>query len=85
MTDITKAKLKWRCYRGMLELDLLLMKFFDQCFDQLSAEQRDAFELLLKEDDPDLFAWLMGHQSVEKQELQEIVTLIQRAVSPSSI
>jgi antitoxin CptB len=80
MTELTKAKIKWRCHRGMLELDLLLMAFFDKHFDSLNDEQRLAFEQLLNEDDPDLFAWLMGHQEVENEEIKEIVSIIQHRV-----
>ena len=56
-----KARIKWACRRGMLELDVVRMPFFEECFDALSeSEQRD-FVSLLESDDPDLFTWIMGH------------------------
>ena len=56
-----KARIKWACRRGMLELDVLVMPFFDECFDQLSVLEQQHFIRLLECDDPDLFTWMMGH------------------------
>ena len=28
-----RARVKWACRRGMLELDVLVMPFFEECFD----------------------------------------------------
>ena len=71
-----KAKLKWACRRGMLELDVLFMPFVDEAYDQLTAEQKVTFERLLAGDDPDLFAWFMGHQECKDAELNAMVQLI---------
>ena len=76
MDTINKSKLRWRCHRGMLELDLILMKFLDEAFDTLTHEEQMCFEQLLKEPDPDLYAWLMGFQSVNKKDFVKIVDLI---------
>ncbi|SHO57134.1 FAD assembly factor SdhE [Vibrio quintilis] len=60
-TNEEKARIKWACRRGMLELDVVIMAFYDECFDKLKeSEQRD-FVSLLECDDPDLFSWIMGH------------------------
>ena len=67
------ARLKWACRRGMLELDVLFMPFVEEAFDDLSDEQKLVFERLLTCDDPDLFAWFMGHQSCEDPELADMV------------
>lgn len=56
-----KARIKWACRRGMLELDVILMPFFEACFDDLTASEQQDFVALLACDDPDLFAWFMGH------------------------
>lgn len=47
----------------MLELDVLIMPFFDACFDDLTPSQQQDFVTLLECDDPDLFMWLMGKGS----------------------
>lgn len=56
-----KPRIKWACRRGMLELDVIIMPFFEECFDTLSAQEQQDFVMLLECDDPDLFSWLMKH------------------------
>lgn len=57
-----KNRLRWACRRGMLELDVLFMPFVEDAYDDLTEEQQEQFRVLLTCDDPDLFAWFMGHQ-----------------------
>lgn len=72
----SKPKLKWACRRGMLELDVLFEPFVDEAYDALTTQQKAAFQRLLTCEDPDLFAWFMGHQKCEDQELSDMVQLI---------
>lgn len=74
------ARLKWACRRGMLELDVLLMPFVDEAFADLSFEDQELFERLLTSDDPDLYAWFMGHQECEDSELARMVDIIIKRV-----
>ena len=67
------GRLKWACRRGMLELDVLFMPFAENGFDGLSAQQQEVFERLLTCDDPDLYAWFMGHQTCDDQELGQMI------------
>lgn len=55
-------RLRWRCRRGLLELDLWLARFAETGLSQLSDEECSAFEALLEEADADLLAWLEGRQ-----------------------
>jgi antitoxin CptB len=71
-----KARLRWACRRGMLELDLILIPFFDRYFDALSPEMQSTFEQLLTEADPDLFQWFMGYGVPEDPALVTIVSYI---------
>lgn len=71
-----KNRLRWACRRGMLELDVLFMPFVEEAYDDLNAEQQAAFRRLLTCDDPDLFAWFMGHQKCEDAELKGMVDYI---------
>ena len=77
MTEIhNKARIRWACRRGMLELDVLFMPFVDEAFDSLSVQQQAVLQRLLEADDPDLFAWFMGHQECKDPELKLMVQLI---------
>lgn len=75
-TSRDKARLKWACRRGMLELDVLFMPFVDEAWEQLSDENKVIFERLLTCQDPELFAWFMGHEKCEDQQLNSMVQLI---------
>jgi antitoxin CptB len=77
---VNKARLKWACRRGMLELDVLFIPFVDEAYDDLSAEQQFTFERLLTGQDPELFAWFMGHETCEDTELNAMVQLILKRV-----
>lgn len=54
-----KERLRWRCRRGKLELDLFLIPFIDDCYEKLSDEEQQIFVKFLSEQDPDLHAYLM--------------------------
>lgn len=77
---VNKARLKWACRRGMLELDVLFIPFVEQAYDDLSIKDQFTFERLLTCQDPELFAWFMGHEICEDTELKAIVQLILKRV-----
>lgn len=49
-------RIRWRCRRGLLELDLLLQRFMDKYGSQLNEQQISQFESLLSLSDKDLLA-----------------------------
>jgi len=53
-------RIRWRCRRGLLELDLVLRGFLERRFDQLGPEQRQLFNELLDQPDNDLLDLAMG-------------------------
>lgn len=69
-------RVRWRCRRGMLELDLLLLPFFEHQFLQLNSIEKLQFLQLLDEADPDLYNWLMGAATPENNELMPIILKI---------
>jgi len=71
-----KPRLRWACRRGMLELDVLFLPFVNEAYDELSLENKVIFERLLVCQDPELFAWFMGHEKCEDEELNSMVQLI---------
>jgi antitoxin CptB len=58
--DAEFSRLKWRCRRGMKELDVLLARWLERGWPEADAGRRDAFEWLLEQPDPDLADWLIG-------------------------
>ncbi|AUX71668.1 FAD assembly factor SdhE [Erwinia pyrifoliae] len=77
--DITnKSRIHWACRRGMRELDISIMPFFQYEFDSLNDGDKRLFVRLLESDDPDLFNWLMNHGEPADAELKRMVLLIQQ-------
>lgn len=72
-----KARIHWACRRGMRELDISIMPFFEHEYDGLSDNEKQVFIRLLECDDPDLFNWLMNHGEPQDNELRQMVKLIQ--------
>lgn len=62
VTDLNR--LRWRCRRGMREMDILLGGFLDQCYAALSPDRQQAFTSLLDEIDQDILDWVMGRKTV---------------------
>lgn len=70
------AKIRWGCRRGMLELDVILLPFFNAHFESLTVQQQQNFVDLLEEADPDIFSWLMGY-SEPSATFKDMIALIQ--------
>jgi antitoxin CptB len=78
MENLDKARLRWQCRRGMRELDMLLGRFLDECFDELTPKQQLHFAELLGQIDANLYSWLVGLQSPEEPHLKAIVDVIKQ-------
>ena len=81
-TEFELNRLRWRSRRGMLELDLLLLPFFDDVFLELSDAEQQAFRRLLEHDDPDLLFWFSQKGKSAEPELQALVDRILHRVQP---
>jgi antitoxin CptB len=75
------ARLRWRCRRGMLELDLLFRDFLDHAYPQLDAAERKAFDHLLDYPDAVLLEWLMGRIRPTDTDVIQLVDKIRSAAS----
>lgn len=82
MSDVELARLRWRCRRGLLELDLLFQKFFDYGYAELTPQQRDAFERLLVLADAELLTFMQGTARPIDPELAQLVATIRRHAHP---
>lgn len=76
------ARVRWACRRGMLELDVLLQPFIEAHYENLSVEHKSAFIRLLECEDPELFAWFMGHEICPDQELADMVITVRGRPAP---
>ena len=71
------GKLRWRCRRGMKELDVLLSRYVDERFCSASTAEQEAFKLLLETQDPVLYDYCLGSDPPPAQ----FLALIERITS----
>lgn len=77
-----RDRLRWRCRRGMLELDLLLSGFLERGYAGLNAEQRQAFERLLNTPDQELLEYLLGQRQAREGLQHELIQAIRHTAGP---
>jgi antitoxin CptB len=56
------GRLRWRCRRGMKELDILLTRYLDERYGAAPAGEQEAFRHLLESQDPLIFAYCLGSE-----------------------
>ena len=71
-----KARLLWRCRRGIKEMDIILQEFINASYDQLNDEDKNAFSKLLDEQDLDILNWIMGKDKPVNDQLANIINII---------
>jgi antitoxin CptB len=75
MKELERAR--WRCRRGLLELDILLQRFMDEHYSALGENELRQFEMLLNLPDNDLWDVIMQKQQAKDQSLLPVLRLLQ--------
>jgi len=70
---IEAKRLKWRCRRGMRELDQLLERYLDRAWATASDADRGLFLRMLDSEDDILWRWCMGRERPEDPALAAFV------------
>ncbi len=73
-----QGHLKWRCRRGVRELDVVLDAWLNNAYPTASSAQRLAFAELLAMSDPQLFDVLLGRADVADVVQREVVAELRR-------
>jgi len=76
VTDKDLGRLRWRCRRGMLELDAALVNFLDHGYAQASPEVRQAFDGLLGMEDAEILDLLTGQCSPASPAMAELLAAV---------
>ena len=71
--DTELRKLRWRCRRGMRELDQLLERWLEREWRQSPTAQREVFLQLLDTEDDKLWRWFLGHEIADDVEIAALV------------
>ncbi len=75
MSELATAfkRMRWRCRRGMRELDVLLVGWLDRHEQNMSSSEQQAFEQLLDQSDMDLYVWFTRRGQPEESALIALV------------
>lgn len=71
--DAELRRLRWRCRRGMRELDRLFEAYLDRRWAGATAEDRAAFERLLACEDDQLWRWFLSRTRPDDPQLEAAV------------
>ena len=70
------GKLRWRCRRGMKELDVLLTRYVEEDYLAATPEQQAAFRVLLDSQDPVLNDYFLGRECPSDPVLRSLIDRI---------
>lgn len=70
------GRLRWRCRRGMKELDLVLERYLSEGYPDAGTRLQRAFAGLLELPDPVLQAYVLGGAVPEEEALRDVVGAI---------
>ncbi len=71
--EVELRRLRWKCRRGMRELDQLFGRYLDRKWRQAGAKERAVFLRLLDCEDDKLWHWFMGQKVPPDAELAAFV------------
>lgn len=74
--DIELKRIRWRCRRGMRELDQLFGRYVDHEWAQASESERGVFLRLLDCEDDKLWRWFMGYEQCPDVALASLIQRI---------
>ena len=69
-------RLRWRCRRGMRELDQLFERWLDQAYASASEAEHEVFLRLLDCEDDKLWRWFMGYEACPDADLSALIARI---------
>ena len=81
MPDKVDSALRWRCRRGMLELDILLNDFLDKSYENLTTQQKNTLDQMLDYPDQLLFDLFLGHMQSSDNSVSELVQTIRQSIT----
>jgi antitoxin CptB len=73
-------RVRWRCRRGMLELDIVLGRFVERHYEELDTAGREAFDALLDMPDAELWDIITSKENTPCAASQDAVLKLIRAV-----
>ncbi len=72
------AGLRWRCRRGMRELDMLCDRYYEQRLPHAPEDEVRAFAELLSCEDDLIWDWISGREEPSEQRIADVISWMQR-------
>jgi antitoxin CptB len=72
------GKLRWRCRRGIKELDVLLLRYVEEQYREAPSADQEAFRALLDAPDPLIYAYCLGGERPTSPLLSNVIQRITR-------
>ncbi|MGP1931220.1 MAG: succinate dehydrogenase assembly factor 2 [Arsenophonus sp. ET-YP4-MAG3] len=72
-----KSRIRWSCRRGIHELDITIMSFFEYEYNSLTENEKYLFICLLEHEDFNILNWLINNGRPDDDGLYHIIQLIQ--------
>lgn len=72
-------RVRWRCRRGLLELDIVLGRFVEQRYAGLDEQQQAAFDELLDMPDTELWDMITGKEAPTREGLRTVLEWLKTA------
>lgn len=71
-------RVRWRCRRGLMELEIILERFLQTHYATLSAAEHAAFNELLTYQDADLWSLVSGDADEPEETKERLITLLRQ-------
>jgi antitoxin CptB len=82
--ETDEARLRWRCRRGLRELDLLLGRYLSDRWPAAPAAERREFARLLDRENPDLAALISGAAAPGSPDEAALVAVLRAGRTPGN-
>jgi antitoxin CptB len=78
LDPVSMERIRWRCRRGLLELDIVLGRFIEH-YASLAPQQKIVFDILLDLPDTNLWDMISGKLAAADEDQHELLELINKA------
>ncbi len=72
-------ELRWKCRRGMRELDLMLLYYLEHDYPGADEEAKQAFEKILDMQDPELYFLILGKSEIDDPAIIDVIEALRNA------
>ena len=76
------SRLRWRCRRGMKELDMAMLTYLDTAYEAATDEEKEAFKSLLDYQEPELYGLIAGTIVAGDEPINKVIQYIRANLKP---